>query len=55
MTSDGQARAAHIDHVRADHCRSAFERATSKLAYYDNWERHAAAGEKLPMDENDSA
>ena len=55
MTSHVQAHAEHMERVRALHRRSAFERAISKLAYFDDWERSASAGNEPPMDERDRA
>ena len=55
MTPHEQAHAEHMERVRAVHRRSAFERAICKLAYFDNWERRAEAGDEPPMDERGRA
>lgn len=55
MTTHEQAHAAHMERVRAVQRRSAFERAISKLAHFDDWERRAVAGDEPPMDESDRA
>lgn len=55
MTTATQRHEEHMEGVRAVHRRSAFERAIGKLAYFDDWERRAAAGDEPPMDERHRA
>lgn len=39
-----QRNAEHMERVRAVHRRSAYERVLSRIAFYSQWEREAAAG-----------
>ncbi len=52
MRTDQQKNADHMEAVRAVHRRSAYERVQSRIAFYQTWEREAAAGLRplLPED-----